>query len=137
MNEEIFKIKKDGVRAEDLFLRAKDRFEFIPFYPREKVYKIIEESYESIKELLTALMYFEGYKTLSHIKLIEFVQEKFSIFSDSEFKLIDDLRKFRNGTMYYGEKISSDFLDNHFEKIDVLIKKLIKFVEEKVLGTKY
>jgi hypothetical protein len=128
--EEVFKIKKDRERAEDLFLRAKDRFEFIPFYPKEKVYKIIEESYESIKELVTSLMYLEGYKTLSHIKLFEFIQKRFEIFNRKEFKLIDNLRRFRNGTMYYGEKISSDFLENHFEEIERITKKLIKFVEE-------
>lgn len=132
MSEEIFKIKKDKIRAENIFLRAKDRFEFISFYPKNKVYKIIEESYESLKELLISLMYLEGYKTLSHVKLIEFIQEKFGIFSEREFKLIDNLRKFRNGTMYYGEKISSDFLDNHFENIDILIKRLIEFVEDKL-----
>lgn len=132
MSEEIFKIKKDKIRAENIFLRAKDRFEFISFYPKDKVYKIIEESFEVIKELSTSLMYFEGYKTLSHIKSIEFIQEKFDLFSEKEFKLVDNLRKFRNGTMYYGEKISSDFLENHFENIDSLIRRLIKFVEEKL-----
>lgn len=132
MNEDVFKIKKDKMRAEDLYLRAKDRFEFISFYPKEKVYKIIEESYESLKELLTSLMYLEGYKTLSHIKLIEFIQDKFNLFSDKEFRLINNLRKFRNGTMYYGEKISSGFLDNHFNEIIFLNKKLIKFVRDKL-----
>jgi len=130
--DEIFKIKKDFERAEDLFLRAKDRFEFISFYPKDKVYKIIEESYESIKELLTSLMYFEGYKTLSHISLINFIQDKFKLFDDKEFKLIDNLRRFRNGTMYYGEKISINFLDNHLDKINILMNKLIKFVDKKL-----
>jgi hypothetical protein len=34
--------------------------------------------------------------------------------------------------MYYGEKISSDFLDNHFEDIDYLVRKLIRFVGNKL-----
>ena len=126
--EEVFSIKKDNIRAKDLYLRAKDRFEFIPFYPEEKVYKIIEESYESIKEFFTSLMYLEGFKTLSHIKLIFFIQERFKLFKDKEIKLINTLRKFRNGTMYYGENISKDFLDNFKEDINKIIKKLISFV---------
>jgi len=130
--EDVFKIKRDKLRAEDLYLRAKDRFEFISFYPKDKVYKIIEESYESIKELLTSLMYTTGYKTLSHIKLIIFTNKKFDLFTESELKLVNSLRKFRNGTMYYGEKISFDFLDNHNEKIGLLINKLIKFVKDKL-----
>jgi len=125
MMEDVFGIRKDKERAEDLYERAKDRFEFIPFYPKEKAYKIIEESYESIKELFTALMYLEGYKTLSHIKLLEFVQKKFNLLDEKEFRLVDNLRKFRNGTMYYGQKISSDFLDNYMKEINRLINKLI------------
>ncbi len=136
MIKEIFKIRKDKERAEDLYFRAKDRFEFISFYPREKVYKIIEESYESIKELLISLMYFSGYKTLSHIKLLEYVQKEFEIFNEKELKLVKNLRKFRNGTMYYGQKISSNFLDNYFDEITFLVKKLIKFVEKKLGETK-
>lgn len=87
MSDDIFNVKKDKARAEDLYFRAKDRFEFIPFYPKDKTYKIIEESYESIKELLTSLMYLEGYKTLSHIKLIEFIQGKFNLFENKELKM--------------------------------------------------
>jgi len=136
MIKEIFKIRKDKERAEDLYFRAKDRFEFISFYPREKVYKIIEESYESIKELLISLMYFSGYKTLSHIKLLEYVQKEFEIFNEKELKLVKNLGKFRNGTMYYGQKISSNFLDNYFDEITFLVKKLIKFVEKKLGETK-
>ncbi len=132
MNEEIFKVKKDRERAEYLFLRAKDRFEFIPHYPRDKTYKIIEESYESIKELLTSLMYLMGYKTLSHVKLLEFMQEKFHFFDEKESRMVNTLRKFRNGTMYYGEKINADFLDNHFDEIAKLINKLLDFVEGKI-----
>lgn len=130
MSDEVFKISKDKDRAEDLYNRAKDRYEFLPFYPKDKTYKIIEESYESIKELLTSLMYLGGYKTLSHIKLLEFIQQEFQLFNDKEFHLIDTLRKFRNGTMYYGEKIEADFLDNYFEDINLLVKKLIRFVEK-------
>lgn len=130
--DEVFRIKKDKIRAKSIFLLAKDRFEFIEFYPKEKVYKIIEESYESIKELLTSLMYFEGYKTLSHIKLLEFANSKFDLFSPSEYKLIENLRKFRNGTMYYGQNISSSFLDNHLSSIEKVILKLIRFVEDKL-----
>ena len=72
MEDEIFKISKDKERAKDLFEMAKERLELLKLIPKDKSYKIIEEYYEIIKELLTAIMYLDGYKTLSHIKLIEY-----------------------------------------------------------------
>lgn len=130
--EEVFKITKDKERAEDLYLLALDRFEFIPHYPKDKTYKIIEEYYESIKELLTSYMYLEGYKTLSHVALIEFVKLKIDILDRNDFVLIDNLRKFRNGTMYYGEKISKDFLVNYERDIKSICEKLLKFIKEEL-----
>lgn len=130
--DEVFKVKKDFERAEDLFFMAKDRLDLIKIYPKDKSYKIIEEYYEVIKELLTAIMYVDGFKTLSHIKLIEYFKENYSLLGDVEFSLIDSLRKFRHGIVYYGKKISSDFLKNHEEKIKFIVKELIKFVGGKL-----
>jgi len=72
MDEEIFKITKDSERGKDLFEMARERLELIKLFPRDKAYRIIEEYNEVIKELLTAIMYIDGYKTLSHVKLIEY-----------------------------------------------------------------
>ncbi len=71
MSEKIFKIRKDIERAKGIFRIAKDRYSLMHIYPKEKTYKIIEEFYESIKELILSLMYLKGEKTLSHIELIE------------------------------------------------------------------
>ena len=132
MSEEIFKITKDIERAKSIFDIAKDRFELMNIYPREKVYKIIEEYYESIKELLVSLMYLDGYKTLSHIKLIEYFKLNYTLLSENQIKLVDALRKLRNGTLYYGEKINKIFLDNNEKEIKFIIDKLIKLVADKL-----
>ncbi len=107
MNDEIFKISKD-----------KEREELLKIIPTDKAYTIIEEYYEIIKELLTALMYIDGYKTLSHVKLI------------------DTLRKFRIGIVYYGKRISNEFLVNNDKEIKQIITHLIKLVKEKLSNTK-
>jgi hypothetical protein len=132
--EEIFKIREDKERAQSIFEIAKDRYNLIKIYPREKVYKIIEEYYETIKELILSLMYFRGYKTLSHIKMIEWVKEEYKNFEEKEIRLIDSLRKLRNGTLYYGEKSNIIFLDNNEKDIKLLTAKLIKFTGEKING---
>lgn len=132
MDDEIFKISKDKDRAKDLFEMAKERLEILKLIPKDKDYKIIEEYYEIIKELLTALMYLDGYKTLSHVKLIEYFSSNYRQLNEKEIKLIDTLRKFRIGIVYYGKKISKDFLVNHEISIKCIIKILLDLVKNKI-----
>ena len=82
--DEIFKISKDKERAEDLFEMAKERLELLKLIPKDKAYKIIEEYYEIIKELLTAIMYIDGCKTLSHIKLIEYFSSNYKELDENQ-----------------------------------------------------
>jgi len=68
-----------------------------------KPYKIVEEYYEIMKELATALMYAEGLKTLSHKTLFYYLEKNHSNeFSRQEFILADELRRLRNDIAYYG-----------------------------------
>lgn len=130
--DEVFRISRDRERAKDLFDMAKDRLELIKLLPKDRIYKIIEEYYEIIKELLTATMYLDGYKTLSHIKLIEYFSTNYEELNQTEIHLIDSLRKFRIGIMYYGKRISEDFLINNKDDIKSIINILTKFVEKKL-----
>lgn len=130
--DEIFKISKDNERAKDLFEMAKERLELLKLIPKDKAYKIIEEYYEIIKELLTAIMYIDGYKTLSHVKLIEYFSSNYKELDENQIKLINTLRKFRIGVVYYGRKISQEFLINHDDEIKNIIYILIKLVKKKL-----
>ncbi|MBI3190223.1 hypothetical protein HYZ41_00815 [archaeon] len=110
--DEVFKISSDRERAKDLLIMSKERLDIIKIIPEEKTYKIIEEYYEIIKELLTAIMYVDGYKTLSHVALIEYFSANYKDLENNDIKLIDDMRKYRNSIVYYGKKISHEFLVN-------------------------
>jgi len=134
--DDLFRIKKDRDRAKDLLEMAAERLELLKLIPKDKAYKIIEEYYEIIKELLTATMYLDGYKTLSHQKLIEYFSSNYKELDDGEIKLIDSLRKFRIGIVYYGRKISGDFLINNEKEIKKIINILLKFVEKKLFSSK-
>ena len=136
MSEEIFKISKDVERAKALLEMSKERFGSIKIFPKNLVYRIAEEYYEIIKELLTAIMYSDGYKTLSHKMLITYLADNYSLLKDSERFLMDSLRKLRNDIVYYGKKISQEFLENNQKEIDKIINKLIKFVEKKLKWAK-
>lgn len=131
--EEIFRISKDKERARDLFEMSKERQDMIKLIPKDKTYKIIEEYYEIIKELLTAIMYLDGYKTLSHIKLIEYFSSNYNDLEAKETNLVDTLRRFRISIVYYGKKISTEFLTNNEQNIKEIIRTLTKLVKNKII----
>jgi hypothetical protein len=130
--EEIFKITPDKERAGSLLEMAKERVGMIKLIPRSKVYKIIEDYYEIIKELLTAVMYLDGKKTLSHVKLIEYFSERYRELDRGQLRVLDVLRRNRHGIVYYGKKISEEFLINNESVIKRIIDVLIKLVEKKL-----
>jgi hypothetical protein len=131
-NEEIFRITADISRARDLVEMAKERMGIIiKSIPKEVPYKFLEEYYESALQLITAIMYSDGFKTLSHIKVIEYLK-KYKEISSFELEILDKMRKFRNGIIYYGKKESGNFFINHERDIKVIINKLLAIAERKV-----
>jgi len=131
-NKEIFRISKDKARAKDLFEMAKERLDIIiKSIPESVPYKILEEYYEISVQLITSFMYLKGYKTLSHIALIHFLSKEYG-FNRDEIQILDNMRKFRHGTIYYGRKESGNFYINHKKEIKEIIKKLIHLVKEKL-----
>ena len=126
--DEIFKISKSPARAEALREMALERLADLK--KEEKTYKIIEQYYEIIKELATAVMYLNGLKTLSHRALISYLESNHrNSFEKEEFFLMDELRKLRNNIVYYGERVERTFLLNKESKIKTIIEKLIKLVK--------
>jgi hypothetical protein len=131
--EEVFKISKDVRRANDLLEMAKERLnEILPALPKDKEYKIIEEYYEIIVQLITRVMHSDGYKTLSHVSLIEYLKKNYEEFEYAEIEIIDALRKFRHGAVYYGKKVKSEFLVNNEDRVKNIIQKLFSIVEKKI-----
>jgi len=132
MEDHIFKISKDLTRARDLISMAYERLnDIIKVLPKDKSYKIIEEYYEILVQIMTSIMYVDGYKTLSHIFLIEYIGKNYKEFNSNEINLMDQIRKFRHGTVYYGKKISESFLINNEQTIKNIISKLFKIAKEK------
>jgi len=129
--EEIFKISINPIRAQSLKEMALERFGDIR--NEKKPYKIVEEYYEIIKELITALMYTEGLKTLSHKTLVYYLEKNYKEFTKQEIILVDDLRKLRNDIIYYGKKVNKEFLINNESQIRTIINKLIKITDKKVI----
>ncbi len=120
--DDIFRISKDEKRAKALKDMARDRYKNLDF---KEPYRIIEEYYEIIKELITSFMYSRGFKTLSHKSLVEFAAQNINSLSKQEINLIDELRIKRNNIVYYGEKVTLEFLKNREQAIKNIIEKLM------------
>jgi len=130
-SNDVFKISKDKARAKDLFEMAEERLNIIiDSIPKSVPYKLLEEYYEIAIQLITSIMYSDGYKTLSHISLIQFMRNYG--FNNTEIQVLDNMRKFRHGTVYYGRKESGNFYINHEEEIKRIIDKLINILIEKL-----
>ncbi|MDD5192760.1 MAG: hypothetical protein PHH54_00925 [Candidatus Nanoarchaeia archaeon] len=124
--DDIFKISNDEKRANALKEMAEDRLSSINSF--KEPYRIIEEYYEIIKELITSFMYKSGFKTLSHKALVEFASKNIKSLTTQETALIDELRIKRNNIVYYGEKVSHEFLKSRQETIKIIINKLMNAV---------
>ena len=110
----------NSVLLREKFLKDKDEREFASIF--------IETNYEIIKELITALMYLNGYKTLSHEYLISFLSKFYKDFSEYEIDLIDKLRITRNKISYEGFLVESDYYLNKRKDIKSIIEKLKKIM---------
>jgi len=132
METEIFKISRDIARANDLFEISKERIDIIKILPKDKPYKILEEYYEIIIGLITAIMYADGYKTLGHISAIDYLSKNYSLFSENQIRIIDSVRKLRHGVVYYGKKIKQEYLVNYEKEIKTIISLLNKIIKNKI-----
>jgi len=121
--------EKDQDRAKNLLNKAELRKEFwSKRYDKKYDFLAVEGYYEMIKELLTALINLEGFKSSNHECLVGFFNENFKEY-DYEVEIIDTLRKVRNTIDYRGIYTNEDYLKNNkleFEHIIKLLEKIIK-----------
>jgi hypothetical protein len=115
-------LKMIEVRMKEL--ETKNRKEFASL--------VVEDYYEIIKEIITALMAVDGYKTLSHEVLIGYLKEFFPQFSDAEIILTDQLRQLRNKIAYKGFFVTPDFLERNEARIKKVVLRLVQILKEKL-----
>ena len=138
---EVIRITPDRERAKSLLETVAVRLDAIKLLQRADSRKfsskIVEEYYESILELITAIMSIDGFKTRSdapgsHIAAIEYLRESYKELEESETGLIDDLRKKRVGITYYGRHVREDYIESNKVEIERIIEKLRLLVRKKL-----
>lgn len=132
-SEQVSKITPDKEKAKALLLVIALREKNIAqMNAAELTTLIVEGYYEIMKELITAIMYVGGWKTLSHEMLIGYLAKFYKEFSQAELCVIDQLRKTRNDISYRGVTIKQEYLTRNKETILQIINKLKQIVQMKV-----
>ena len=130
---DLIKVTPDKERVKKILEMVKLIEERIKIQDKHKFASlIILDYYEVIKELITALLLAEGYKTLSHKNLISYLKIKYKEINSYESELIDKLRIFRNRISYEGFEIQDDYLKINEKSYMQIIKKLKVLVKTKV-----
>ena len=131
----IIKAKSDVKKVLSIMELVKNREESILLLDFEKFSTIVSEFYyEIIKELSSALILLEGFKSVgenSHKDLIDFLL-RYKGISEKEISLIHDLRIRRNKSSYEGVKIDAFFLNVHKSSLLEIIKKLKSLINLKL-----
>jgi len=130
---ELIKITPDKEKARNILKMVSLIKERIKKQERDKMAAlIIADYYEIIKELITAILLIDGYKTLSHKDLIDYIKEKYKEFSIHEISVLDDLRALRNRIAYEGFFIEPSYLERNEPLFKEIIRKLENLIEKKL-----
>lgn len=99
---------KNTETARSLYKTAVERKSLIDSYDKNFGRFAIEGCYESLVELVHALLSINGFKSYSHECSIEFLGEFYSdVFEKSEISFLQRLRTLRNLIKYEGKEIDA------------------------------
>lgn len=96
---------------------------------------IVKEYYDVLRELASAIMILEGFKTQgegAHKNIIEYLRRNNKI-SGYEFSFLDDLRITRNRIAYDGFFVTEDYLERKRKDIVAISEKLKKIIEKETM----
>lgn len=132
-SEQVSKITPDKEKAKSLLKIVSLREKNISVMSSDEFTTLIVEGYyEIIKELITAIMSIDGWKTVSHELLVGYMAKFYKEFSQAEIHVIDQLRKTRNDISYRGVVIRHDYLARNRDIILKIINKLKQVIQRKL-----
>ncbi|PIN71626.1 hypothetical protein CO153_02960 [Candidatus Pacearchaeota archaeon CG_4_9_14_3_um_filter_30_11] len=131
LNEKVVKkVSSDPSLANFLLADAKERFsQSIKLKLKEFNKIIFENVYDSLRNILDALLAINGFKSYSHEASIAFLQ-KFNI-EESIILELDNFRYQRNSSKYYGKNISLESTTEIINFYNKYSEKLIKLCKKK------
>lgn len=129
----IIKIKPDKEKARSILKMTSLIEERITKQDASKMAALIlSDYYEIIKELITAILLVDGYKTLSHKDLVEYIKINYKEFTMQEISFLDNLRILRNRIAYEGFFVEPSYLERNEKLAKGLIAKLRNILESRL-----
>lgn len=133
MEDELLKVAIDKNKVGSILKMVEIRLKRVQNTRDEEFASLlVEDYYELIKELATAVLNLEGYKTLSHKLLFDVLAKRFNVFTDAEIDVIDDLRKTRNRIVYDGFFVKQQYISSRMSSVQKIVEKLRRNIEEKI-----
>jgi len=130
---DLINITPDKEKARSILKMASLIEERIQKQDREKMAAlIIVDYYEIIKEIITSILLIDGFKTLSHRDLIDYLQKKYPGFNTHEISILHNLRVLRNRAAYEGFLIDISYLNRNESFFKKIIQKLKEVVKRKL-----
>ena len=126
------KITPDKQRAENLRHEAGRKFEQLQKSIKlmniddDNANDYLEDCYNIIMFLIRASMFDEGYSSSgqgAHEAEVAFTRK--IDFKDSELQLLDQLRYFRNGILYYGKRFDKEYAEKIVKFTELIFKKFV------------
>jgi len=137
---DFIQVSPDVQKAKSIMKMAETTINMINALDEDKFpSNIIKEYYDVIRELSTALILLDGYKTFgegSHKKLIEYINEKYKEFNSSDIFFLENLRVLRNRIAYDGFFVQKDYLVRNKPSIIKLVDKLKSITTTRIIELK-
>lgn len=124
----LIKVTPDREKARSILEMAERTLEMISQIDLDKFPSIvIKEYYDVIRELISVLALFDGFKTVgegAHIELIRYLEANYSQINGYDIALIDRLRILRNRITYNGFFVSGEYVRRKRMDIEKIVLKL-------------
>jgi len=130
VGREVRKASPNKPRAKKLIKDGEERIEKAGLLDINNFSKFVFENiYDALRDFMLAILLYEGYNTDSHKAPIAYLSRKgFDIY---EIDKLDRFRYKRNGSKYYGERISveeakdiKEFYSKVKDKLDKILEKI-------------
>jgi len=134
--EGLIKITPNKEKAKSILKMAKTTLKMIEnINETEFPSNVVKEYYDVIREMITATLLLDGYKTYgkeAHKRLIEYLQMNYKEFTQYEISVLDSLRITRNKIAYDGFFVTEDYLNRKKKDILKITNKLMKILDKKL-----
>ena len=136
MTGSLVKVNPDRERVKSILSMVNTTLNMISCVDNGKfTSNVTKEYYEVIRELMTAVLLLDGYKTVgegAHKALIDYLRGNYSTITLNEILLINNLRITRNKVCYEGFLVKEVYLRRKVEAIQSIIYKLKEIINEKL-----